>query len=78
MKIPDFALERYFARFEFSTPFQLGASDVESVGIEELLALADAEARQLWSSLRLGYTESQGHPAQSPVLENASEQPQTP
>jgi aspartate/methionine/tyrosine aminotransferase len=63
VKIPDFALERYFARFEFSTPFQLSASDVESVGIEELLALADAEARQLWSSLRLGYTESQGHPA---------------
>jgi aspartate/methionine/tyrosine aminotransferase len=63
LKIPDFALERYFARYEFTTPFQLSASDVESLGVAELLELADPEARALWSSLRLGYTESQGHPA---------------
>jgi aspartate/methionine/tyrosine aminotransferase len=30
--------------------------------LQELLALADAPSRQLWESLRLGYTESLGHP----------------
>jgi aspartate/methionine/tyrosine aminotransferase len=63
LKIPDFELERYFARFEFTTPFQLSASDVESLGVGELLELADREAHALWAGLRLGYTESQGHPA---------------
>jgi aspartate/methionine/tyrosine aminotransferase len=62
MKLPDFELERYFGRFEFTTPLQLGASDVESFSVEALLALADPESRALWSQLRLGYTESQGHP----------------
>jgi aspartate/methionine/tyrosine aminotransferase len=63
MRIPDFELERYFARFEFTTPLPLSASDVESLSLEELLALADPESRALWSQLRFGYTESQGHPA---------------
>jgi aspartate/methionine/tyrosine aminotransferase len=30
--------------------------------LSELLALADEETRALWDGLRLGYTESQGHP----------------
>jgi aspartate/methionine/tyrosine aminotransferase len=63
LRIPDFELERYFARHEFTTPFQLSASDVESLSVAELLEMADPEARELWSRLRLGYTESQGHPA---------------
>jgi aspartate/methionine/tyrosine aminotransferase len=63
MRIPDFELERYFARFEFTTPLQMSASDTESLSVEELLSLADDESRALWSGLRLGYTESQGHPA---------------
>jgi aspartate/methionine/tyrosine aminotransferase len=63
LKIPDFELERYFARYEFTTPYQLSASDVESLAVAELVELADPEARVLWSGLRLGYTESQGHPA---------------
>jgi aspartate/methionine/tyrosine aminotransferase len=32
------------------------------LALEELLALADDEARALWRDLRLGYTESLGHP----------------
>lgn len=62
MQLRDFALERYFARWEFAVKFNLCASDVEPVGLDELLALADAQCRGLWSGLRLGYTESQGHP----------------
>ena len=62
MRIADFALERYFARWEFAVRHVLCASDVEGFPMGELLALADDETRALWASLRLGYTESTGHP----------------
>ncbi|MBW3553188.1 MAG: aminotransferase class I/II-fold pyridoxal phosphate-dependent enzyme [Gemmatimonadetes bacterium] len=57
-----FALERFYARWEFDVAHNLSASDVEPVGLGELLALADAESAALWDGLRLGYTESAGHP----------------
>jgi aspartate/methionine/tyrosine aminotransferase len=62
MNIADFALERYFARWEFSVRYLLCASDIESYGLSDVLALADDETRALWDGLRLGYTESTGHP----------------
>jgi aspartate/methionine/tyrosine aminotransferase len=62
MRIADFALERYFARWEFAVRHLLCASDVEGYPVAELLDLADDEARGLWDGLRLGYTESTGHP----------------
>ena len=62
MRLPDFALERYFARWEFAVRYLLCASDVEGWPMSELLALADDETRSLWDGLRLGYTESTGHP----------------
>lgn len=61
--IEDFALERYFARWEFAVRHQLSASDVEPYTLLELLALADDETRQLWDRLTLGYTETAGHPS---------------
>jgi Aspartate/tyrosine/aromatic aminotransferase len=63
MHIADFALERYFAQWEFAVRHVLCASDVESYEMAELLALADDEARDRWNTLRLGYTESLGLPA---------------
>ena len=62
MRIADFALERYFARWEFAVEHLLCASDVQGVPMGELLALADDETRGLWDGLTLGYTESTGHP----------------
>ncbi len=62
MSIPDFKLERYFARWEFAAPHLLCASDVEGLPMSELLDTADAESRELWQNLRLGYTEAAGHP----------------
>ena len=62
MRIADFALERYFARWEFAVEHVLCASDVEGWPMAELLELADAETRAMWDGLRLGYTESTGHP----------------
>ena len=62
MRIADFALERFFARWEFAAKYNLCASDVEGVPMAELLALADDQCRAWWEGLALGYTESRGHP----------------
>ena len=61
MRIADFALERYFARWEFAAEHLLCASDVQGYLMAELLDLAD-ETLGLWQALQLGYTESTGHP----------------
>src|SRR3989304_3996938 len=61
MRITEFELERYFARWEFSVRHLLCASDVEGWSMGELLALADDESAALWQDLRLGYTEAPGH-----------------
>jgi aspartate/methionine/tyrosine aminotransferase len=62
VRIADFALERFFARWEFAVEHLLCASDVEGYPMGEVLALADDETRAMWDGLRLGYTESTGHP----------------
>ena len=62
MRIADFALERYFASWEFAVRHLLCASDVQGYAMAELLELADDETRDLWDRLTLGYTESSGHP----------------
>ncbi len=62
MQLRTFALERYFAKYEFRAKHLLSASDCESMALPDLLALADAETREMWEHLWLGYTESQGHP----------------
>ena len=63
MRLADFALERFFARWEFTAEMLLCASDVEGWSMRDLLALADDEARDRWDRLALGYTESPGDPA---------------
>ncbi len=63
MRIADFALERYFARWEFAVRHVLGASDVEPFSLAEVLALADDDSRRRWDALSLGYTETAGLPA---------------
>ncbi|MFH1176919.1 MAG: aspartate aminotransferase, partial [Acidobacteriota bacterium] len=62
MKMRPFALERYFGRHEFTARVLLSSSDCESLSLEALLALAGPEGNRLWRELRLGYTESAGHP----------------
>jgi len=60
MPMPPFKLERYFARYEFSTPFQLSPSDCEGVPMQGILDMADEETLEMWRCLHLGYTESRG------------------
>lgn len=62
MTLDPFKLEHFFARWEFTAPLLMCASDVEGVTLRELLALADEETASLWEHLQLGYTETLGHP----------------
>jgi aspartate/methionine/tyrosine aminotransferase len=62
VRIPPFALERYFGLHEFQARRLLSSSDCETLAVSELLRLADDEALRLWRELRLGYTDSRGHP----------------
>lgn len=68
MKIAPFELERYFAKYEFSSRYLLSSSDCEPLTMSELLAMADQEIRLLWEELKLGYTESAGHPLLREVI----------
>jgi aspartate/methionine/tyrosine aminotransferase len=60
--LPDFRLETYFARWEFSARYHLTASDAQTLRVSELLELADDDGRARWESLALGYTETRGLP----------------
>jgi len=62
MRPHDFALERFFARWEFEAEMLLCASDVEGWAVSDVLDLADEEDRRSWHDLRLGYTDSHGDP----------------
>ena len=62
MKIDTFELERYFAKYEFSAQYMLSSSDCETISMSELIDMADQELIGLWRNLKLGYTETEGHP----------------
>lgn len=62
MNLQPFAIERYFAKHEFSAPYLLSASDSESYSMRELLAHTTPAQLDQWENLALGYTESKGHP----------------
>lgn len=61
--LPEFRLETYFSRWEFTARYHLTASDAQTLRLAGLLALADDDARQRWETLELGYTETWGLPA---------------
>jgi aspartate/methionine/tyrosine aminotransferase len=60
MKIDDFKLERYFAKYEFSTKYLLSSSDCDGYGLDYVLNSANKFEMELWNNLKLGYTDSQG------------------
>jgi aspartate/methionine/tyrosine aminotransferase len=62
MQIKPFALERFFARYEFSTKYLLSSSDCDGLAQSEVLSWADTQAKGLWDNLTLGYTETTGLP----------------
>lgn len=62
MNLKPFALERYFAQYEFHVEYSLCSSDSESVTVGDVLAF-EPEARERFDTLWLGYTESPGAPS---------------
>ncbi len=58
--LPEFRLETYFSKWEFTARYHLTASDAQSMRLTELLALADDDGRQRWEALELGYTTTWG------------------
>jgi aspartate/methionine/tyrosine aminotransferase len=62
VKLEPFVLERYFARHEFTARHLLSCSDCEPLAMTELLGMAGETTGRLWQELKLGYTETQGHP----------------
>ncbi|MFH8384575.1 aminotransferase class I/II-fold pyridoxal phosphate-dependent enzyme [Kitasatospora sp. NPDC018058] len=61
-QLPDFRLETYFSRWEFTARHHLTASDAQTMTMAELLAMAGPEDREAWDTLALGYTETFGDP----------------
>jgi aspartate/methionine/tyrosine aminotransferase len=58
-----FALEVFFSKWEFTARHHLCASDMQSMTLSDLLAMADATDRSAWDRLYLGYSETWGSPA---------------
>lgn len=60
MQIKPFKLERYFAKYEFSTKYLLSSSDCDGYSMDYVLDCATAEEKEQWNAIALGYTDSQG------------------
>jgi aspartate/methionine/tyrosine aminotransferase len=60
--LPEFKLETYLGRWEFSARYHMTASDAESLSIRDLLALGGETALDAFLDQRLSYTEPYGAP----------------
>jgi aspartate/methionine/tyrosine aminotransferase len=60
--LPEFRLETYLGRWEFSARHHMTASDAESLSVRELLALGGDTALDALLDQRLSYTEPYGAP----------------
>ncbi|MGI5292026.1 aminotransferase class I/II-fold pyridoxal phosphate-dependent enzyme [Nonomuraea polychroma] len=67
-RLPDFRLETYFSRWEFTARHHMTASDAQTMSLGELLALADDQDRTAFENLSLGYTTTHGDPALREVI----------
>lgn len=72
-RLPAFALEEYFGRWEFTARHNLCASDVRAMRLDELLALADPAERSAWARHELGYTHTLGAPELREAIANTYE-----
>ncbi|MFI2190388.1 aminotransferase class I/II-fold pyridoxal phosphate-dependent enzyme [Streptomyces sioyaensis] len=67
-RLPDFRLETYFSQWEFTARHHMTASDVQTMTLGELLALAGDQDRAAFENLSLGYTETYGDPELREVI----------
>lgn len=61
--LPDFRLETYLGKWEFACRYHMTASDLQTLTLRELLALATPEDRASFEELPLHYIEPTGTPA---------------
>ena len=63
MKIKEFKIERFYAKYEFSTPYMISGSDAETLNIQELLNIDGRGEENLGRllKLKLSYTEAKGN-----------------
>jgi len=59
----NFELEIFFSEWEFKAKYHLTASDMQSMSMTELLAMASPQDREIFDNLWLGYTQTYGYPA---------------
>lgn len=62
MSLKLFKLEDYLSEREFKASYMFCASDLETHSMAQILDMADSEGRDLWSNLKLNYTEPYGNP----------------
>ena len=58
----NFELEKYFSKWEFTADHHMTASDMESLSLADLRAMASDDDRACFDDLWLGYTETWGAP----------------
>ncbi|MCG8639471.1 MAG: aminotransferase class I/II-fold pyridoxal phosphate-dependent enzyme [Desulfobacterales bacterium] len=58
----NFELEVHFSKWEFAARYHMTASDVESISLKELTAMASPKDRQGFENQWLGYTHTWGAP----------------
>lgn len=60
MNLTDFKLERYFAKYEFTTKYLLSSSDCDGYPLQYVLECATPAERTMYDEIKLGYTDSPG------------------
>jgi aspartate/methionine/tyrosine aminotransferase len=60
--LPDFRLETHFSKWEFKARYHMTASDVQSMSMGDLMAMATPQERDEFETMWLGYTETFGAP----------------
>lgn len=63
MKLDNFKVERYFAKYEFKAKYLLSSSDCDGFSMDYVLGLASNDELNSWNNLKLGYTETRGSDA---------------
>jgi aspartate/methionine/tyrosine aminotransferase len=75
--LPDFKLETYFSKWEFTARYHMTASDVQSMTMAELLAMGSEEQTAAFQNQWLGYTETFGDPALREIIASLYEEMQS-
>ena len=54
INLPQFDLEEYWKKYEFTTPHIFCSSETENFTLNELLEYSDENTKEMWNNLSLG------------------------